>query len=168
MFNADKILGQLMGNPAAAEAAYSEILKDESSKARVAEDRAIWQAYLSRCVVRQDLGNYDLALGDCVVALQGSRNSDSLYFAAREPGRYAMHGVLAEVEGDQLKLVATDGRRLALSSVPVDARETNGKKAIVPTKGMQLFCRVMSDALDSVKLHLAEGQIGVRTRNAPS
>lgn len=72
-----------MGNPAAAEAAYSEILKDESSKARVAEDRAIWQAYLSRCVVRQDLGKYELALGDCVVALQGSRNSDSLYFAAR-------------------------------------------------------------------------------------
>jgi len=72
-----------MGNLEAAEAAYSEILKDESSKARVTTDRAIWQAYLSRCVVRQDLGKYDLSLSDCVVALQGSRNSDSLYFAAR-------------------------------------------------------------------------------------
>jgi len=72
-----------MGNFAAAEAAYSEILKDESSKARVVEDRAIWQAYLSRCVVRQDLGRFQLALGDCVAALQGSRNSDSLYFAGR-------------------------------------------------------------------------------------
>jgi tetratricopeptide (TPR) repeat protein len=79
-----------MGKFEAAEAAYSEILKDESSKERVVQDRAIWQAYLSRCVVRQDLGKYDLALGDCVAALQGSRNSDSLYFAARaytEQGR---------------------------------------------------------------------------------
>ena len=72
-----------MGNFEAAEAAYSEILKDEASKERVTVDRAIWQAYLSRCVVRQDLGRYDLSLGDCVVALQGSRNGDSLYFAAR-------------------------------------------------------------------------------------
>jgi len=72
-----------MGNFDAAEAAYSQILKDESRKERVTTDRAIWQAYLSRCVVRQDLGKYDLSLSDCVVALQGSRNSDSLYFAAR-------------------------------------------------------------------------------------
>jgi tetratricopeptide (TPR) repeat protein len=72
-----------MGKFDAAEAAYSQILKDESSKERVTTDRAIWQAYLSRCVVRQDLGRFQLALGDCVVALQGSRNSDTLYFAGR-------------------------------------------------------------------------------------
>lgn len=72
-----------IGNFEAAEAAYSEILAAESSRARVTTDRAIWQAYLSRCVVRQDLGDYALSLGDCVVALQGSRNSESLYFAAR-------------------------------------------------------------------------------------
>ena len=72
-----------MGNVEAAEAAYSEILENESAREQVTTDRAIWQAYLSRCVVRQDLGKYELSLGDCVVALQGSRNSDSLYFAAR-------------------------------------------------------------------------------------
>ena len=72
-----------MGNFEAAERAYSQILQDESARERVAADRAIWQAFLSRCVVRQDLGWFQLALGDCVTALQGSRNSDSLYFAAR-------------------------------------------------------------------------------------
>jgi tetratricopeptide (TPR) repeat protein len=81
-----------MGNFEASEAAYSQILKGETTKERVTTDRAIWQAYLSRCVVRLDLDRFQPALGDCVVALQGSRNSDSLYFAGRaytELGRCA-------------------------------------------------------------------------------
>ena len=37
------------------------------------------------------------------------------FAAAREAGRYAMHGILTQVENDQLKMVATDGRRLAMA-----------------------------------------------------
>lgn len=90
------------------------------------------------------------------------------FAAAREQGRYAMHGVLVEVGEGILRMVATDGRRLALAHSPIETQGCNGptRPCIVPTKGMQLFCRVMSDSLDSVKLHFAEGQIGVRTRNA--
>jgi tetratricopeptide (TPR) repeat protein len=79
-----------MGDHAAAEAAYSEILTSDALKDRVPQDRVIWQAYLSRCVVRLDLARFDAAAGDCEAALQGSRNGDSLYFAARvytEQGR---------------------------------------------------------------------------------
>jgi len=36
----------------------------------------------------------------------------------------------------------------------------------VPTTGMQLFCRVISDPLESVQLHLGENQIGLKTKNA--
>src|SRR5262245_7502133 len=38
------------------------------------------------------------------------------FAAAREAGRYAMHGILTELEGDELKMVATDGRRLVLAT----------------------------------------------------
>lgn len=72
-----------MGDYAAAEEAYSQTLKDEALKSQVAENGAIWQAFLSRCVVRQDLGYFNLSTGDCEVALQGRRDEDSLYFAAR-------------------------------------------------------------------------------------
>ncbi|MCC7011728.1 MAG: DNA polymerase III subunit beta [Planctomycetes bacterium] len=91
------------------------------------------------------------------------------FAAAREQGRYAMHGVLAEVGDGILKMVATDGRRLALAHAPMntDVRRANpGKPAIVPTKGMQLFCRVMSDPLDQVKLSFSDSQIGLKTHNA--
>jgi DNA polymerase-3 subunit beta len=77
------------------------------------------------------------------------------FAAAREQGRYAMHGVLAEVGDGILKMVATDGRRLGAGARADEhrcRRANPGKPAIVPTKGMQLFCRVMSDPLDQVKL----------------
>ena len=88
------------------------------------------------------------------------------FAAAREPGRYAMHGIMTEIDGDTLRMVATDGRRLAVSDVPVDADGQTSPTAIVPTKGMQLFCRVISDPLDNIQLHIAENQVGVKTKNA--
>lgn len=88
------------------------------------------------------------------------------FAAAREPGRYAMHGVLTEIETDTLRMVATDGRRLALAEIPVDAAEPSAEPAIVPTKGMQLFCRVIQDPLDQIKLLFNDNQVGLRTRNA--
>jgi DNA polymerase-3 subunit beta len=87
------------------------------------------------------------------------------FAAAREAGRYAMHGILVEVKDGALRLVATDGRRLALASTPVDAGDAP-KPAIVPAKGMQLFTRVIADPLDQVELALEENQIGLRTPQA--
>lgn len=92
--------------------------------------------------------------------------NQTAFAAAREPGRYAMHGVLTEVENDTLRLVATDGRRLALASARVDAGSTPPRPSIVPTKGMQLFCRVISDPLDQIQLSLGENQVGLKTKNA--
>lgn len=90
------------------------------------------------------------------------------FAAAREQGRYAMHGVLVEIGDGLLKMVGTDGRRLALAHAPMDTQsgQRPQKAAIVPTRGTQLISRVMSDPLDQVKLSFTESQIGVRTRNA--
>ena len=72
------------------------------------------------------------------ISLQGGSFTrlvqQTAFAAAREPGRYAMHGVLAELEDDALKLVATDGRRLAVASVPVDGAKAGGSPAVVPTR----------------------------------
>jgi len=88
------------------------------------------------------------------------------FAAAREGGRYAMHGILTEVKDSELCMVATDGRRLALASTPVEAKKASKEPAIVPTKGMQLFCRVISDPLDQVSLQFGKNQVGMKTRNA--
>lgn len=89
------------------------------------------------------------------------------FAAAREAGRYAMHGVLAEVEDGMLKLVATDGRRLALSAVECQSRPVDrARPAIVPTKALQLFCRVVADPLEQVQLEIGDNQVGMKTKNA--
>jgi len=88
------------------------------------------------------------------------------FAAAREAGRYAMHGVLTEIDNGMLRMVATDGRRLAMAEAPIDARNAPAKPVIVPTKGMSLFCRVIGDPLDQVHISFGENQIGLKTKNA--
>lgn len=104
------------------------------------------------------------------VSIQGGTFSrlvgHTAFAAAREAGRYAMHGVLTEVENDSLRLVATDGRRLALVTTPVDAEGVKTAPAIIPSKGILMFTRVIHDPLDQVKLQFGENQIGLKTRNA--
>jgi DNA polymerase-3 subunit beta len=102
-------------------------------------------------------------------SLQGGNFSrlvqQTAFAAARDGGRYAMHGVMVEIADDEVKMIATDGRRLALASQPLDA---GGRKssAIVPTKGLQLFSRVIEDPLDQVKISFDENQAGIQTQNA--
>jgi DNA polymerase-3 subunit beta len=88
------------------------------------------------------------------------------FAAAREAGRYAMHGVLITADEGKLQMVATDGRRLALASAPVDSLPGKVSPAIVPTKGIQLFCRVIDDPLDRIRISFGENQIGMKTRHA--
>ncbi len=95
--------------------------------------------------------------------------SRTSFAAAREQGRYAMHGILTKVENDSLQMVATDGRRLAVASNPIDSQGKNAadaSQAIVPAKGMQLFCRVIDDPLEQVRLHFGENQFGLKTAHA--
>jgi len=91
---------------------------------------------------------------------------NTAFAAAREAGRYAMHGVMINVSAAQLQMIATDGRRLAMSSASVEETTENIRPAIVPTKGVQLFCRVLTDPLENVELHFGENQMGMRTSTA--
>ncbi len=104
------------------------------------------------------------------ISLQGGTFTrlvgQTAFAAAREAGRYAMHGILTEVEDNVLRMVATDGRRLALSSAPIDAPTPPDRPAIVPSKGMQMFCRVVHDPLDQIQLHFGESQLGLKTSSA--
>ncbi|MEM7307144.1 MAG: DNA polymerase III subunit beta [Planctomycetota bacterium] len=101
-------------------------------------------------------------LGETFTRLVGRTS----FAAAREQGRYAMHGILTQVEDGSVQMVATDGRRLAVASSPVEAASGATSRAIVPTKGMQLFCRVIHDPTEMVSLHFGENQIGLKTEKA--
>lgn len=90
----------------------------------------------------------------------------TVFAAAREQGRYAMHGLLTLVEEGVLRMVGTDGRRLAVASSPIDSEPGPPRRAIVPAKAMQTICRVIQDPLEPIQLHFEPNQIGIKTRRA--
>ena len=53
-----------------------------------------------------------------------------------------------------------------MASMPVEMKGAPDAAAIVPTKGMQLFCRVIADPLDSISFLVQEDKVGVATQNA--
>lgn len=63
------------------------------------------------------------------------------YAAAREASRYSMTGVRVEISGQELRLIATDGRRLALTSVDLDGCVTG---ELAKVKGVTLPARAVS------------------------
>ena len=81
----------------------------------------------------------------------------TIFSAARESTRYALNGILWEVSGKKLLLVATDGRRLAKATVSLEksAKLPEGR-IIVPSKTMAL--------LDKISVHDG-GTVGVRFVN---
>jgi DNA polymerase-3 subunit beta len=88
----------------------------------------------------------------------------SSFAAARENTRYAINGVLWEQKGKKLRMVATDGRRLAkvdgaASTAPADLERT----AIVPAKTMQVVERILHDPDEKLQVGFLEKQIVVRT-----
>jgi len=84
-----------------------------------------------------------------------------LFATAKESSRYAINGVLWEVKGRKLLLVATDGRRLAQTSVNlIAAPDTEeGLSLIIPSKTMALVEKLGGDGKEKVSIQLVGSQI---------
>jgi DNA polymerase-3 subunit beta len=101
--------------------------------------------------------NMEIALSN----LQAGSNQ-CLFATARESSRYAINGVLWEIKGKKLMLVATDGRRLArcrvnLASAPDEKMAAT--KIIVPAKTMALLDKIGSHDKDKVAVKLVDNQV---------
>ena len=91
------------------------------------------------------------------------------FAAAAESARYSMTGVLWELEDTSLRLVATDGRRLAMtisSAKPHGDHSTKGQTPVVPTKAMGLLERVLQDDSEIVRVCLRPNDVLFRTDRA--
>jgi DNA polymerase III subunit beta len=84
-----------------------------------------------------------------------------------ESTRYALGGVLLEIESDTLTAVATDGRRLACMTAQgkcVNDYKTVGATAIVPAKMLTLLERSMGDGDDVVHIAARTNDIVVSNK----
>lgn len=91
-----------------------------------------------------------------------------LFATAKESTRYALNGVLWEVKGKKLSLVATDGRRLARvklnMSVPA-SEKAEAVKIIVPAKTMSLLDKIGSSDKDVISIKLVDNQVVIGCAN---
>src|SRR6056297_842823 len=86
-----------------------------------------------------------------------------------ESSRYALGGVLLELEGDTVIAVGTDGRRLARmqgSGESVGGHQTTGSNTIVPTRAIQLMERALSDKDETVDVAARSNDLLLRTSRA--
>ena len=95
----------------------------------------------------------------------------TLFAAANEQSRYAINGVLFERSGQTLRCVATDGRRLALSSCSCEKTTDQDGNTIVPSKALQLLGKLLdARAQGEVRVSIRDGRahfgIGHGSRNA--
>jgi len=86
------------------------------------------------------------------------------FAAARENTRYAINGVLWEQRGKNLRLVATDGRRLARADGEVTAAQKDAEQnAVVSIKAMMVLEKILGDPDEVVRLSFTENQMFMQT-----
>ncbi len=93
----------------------------------------------------------------------------TVFATADETARYSMTGVLWELDAEVIRLVATDGRRLAMAQATATAQgghTTKGHAPVVPTKAMNLLERNLQVDEDPVKICLRPNEVLFRTGRA--
>jgi len=107
---------------------------------------------------------------DIEIALENLKAGieQSLFATAKESTRYALNGVLWEIKGKKLSLVATDGRRLArcrVNLVSAPSEDVAKAKIIVPAKTMGLLDKIGNSEKDTVAVKLVGNQILISCAN---
>jgi len=90
----------------------------------------------------------------------------TVFATDNESTRYALGGVLLELDDERAIAVGTDGRRLAKMEGPAHAvggHKTGDNATIVPTKAMQLLERVLADADTEVQIAAQPNSVLVRS-----
>jgi DNA polymerase III subunit beta len=85
-----------------------------------------------------------------------------VHFAmAQQDIRYYLNGLLVVVEEERLKLVATDGHRLAYASLELGAKLPR-QEAIVPRKTVIELTKLLGESDEEVQIELSATQAGFR------
>lgn len=93
----------------------------------------------------------------------------TVFAAAREDQKYTMTGVLWEVEGKAVRLVATDSKRLALyegEGIFHGEGEAKTQSSLVPTKAMNLLERNLNDDGEIIKISMRLNDVLFQTEKA--
>ncbi len=83
---------------------------------------------------------------------------------AQQDVRYYLNGMLWELGNDSLRVVATDGHRLALATKPISGLSSNELvQAILPRKGVIELSRLVEDSDELVEIVMGKNHIRAKT-----
>jgi DNA polymerase-3 subunit beta len=80
------------------------------------------------------------------------------YAMAQQDIRYYLNGVLLVIDGNYLKLIATDGHRLAYVITKLE-QEYSKREVILPRKTINELIRLLNETDDQITFELAENQV---------
>src|SRR5262244_77967 len=80
------------------------------------------------------------------------------YAMAQQDIRYYLNGLLMVVEDEQLKLVATDGHRLAYASHRIGGKGLSRQEVILPRKTIIELSKLLDESDDPVAIDLSASQ----------
>jgi len=106
----------------------------------------------------------DVPFGGEIHLPQGALRSliERAHFAmAQQDVRYYLNGLLLEVSPGLVRLVATDGHRLALQELPAEVETSETRQVIVPRKGVMELLRLLTDSETDAALRLGANHIQV-------
>lgn len=91
---------------------------------------------------------------------------DKTAFAmAQQDVRYYLNGMLFEVTSNQLRVVSTDGHRLAMADTSIVSELDDTLQVIVPRKGVQELSRLLVDDDSEVSLLIGNNHLRVTVGN---
>ena len=89
---------------------------------------------------------------------------DKTSFAmAQQDVRYYLNGILMEIKADKIKLVATDGHRLALSEIDLDTGVGEDRQIIIPRKAVLELSRLLEFGDNPANFMLSQNHVRVET-----
>ncbi len=116
----------------------------------------------------RDFPNVEDSIGTHkVTLLQGQlrRLIDRTAFAmAQQDGRYYLNGMLWELQPGMLRVVATDGHRLAMCSLDSEFPVEDNKQVILPRKGVLELSRLLQDDGEEVAIVIGDNHIRATTQ----
>jgi DNA polymerase III subunit beta len=109
------------------------------------------------------LGDAGAPLAQVQLAQKALRELLSLaqFAMAQQDIRYYLNGMLVVLEGEEIKVVATDGHRLSYASGKVESAQEK-REVILPRKAVLELSRLLADSDEPVNIQIYAGQVRFR------
>jgi DNA polymerase-3 subunit beta len=110
----------------------------------------------------------DLELDQNIVIKEGEFKAlieKTAFAMAQQDVRYYLNGLLLELDADQIRAVATDGHRLALSQLDHKSDIDGSRQIILPRKGVQELLRLLGSEDNQITVAIGKNHLRVNLPN---